>query len=102
MKTLYRIQFISLLIYIVGFVGSIFFYMIVHNIFGVQLPIWILALIVVLLCPILSASLRIRVWKKRTEILTKNELNHFGTKVFFSITYFEILFAIIGTAIVFQ
>lgn len=100
MKILYRIHLLSLCIYIGGITGGVCLFVLVNKLLNIQFPTWILALIV-LLCLILSAILRISVWRKRGKLLTSEELNHFGTKVFFSIACFEILVAIIGAGVFF-
>ena len=101
MKTLYRIHLITLFIYIGGIPGGIFLFLLINNLFNIQLPVWILYLIV-LLCLILSASLRLLVWRKRADILTKEEMNHFGTKIFFSTAYLEVFTAIFAAIMFFQ
>ena len=101
MKTLYRIHLLSLCIYIGGIAGSVCLFVLIDKLLNIQLPIWILAL-VVLLCLILSATLRISVWRKREKVFTNEELNQFGIKVFFSIAFFEILVAVFGAGIFFQ
>jgi len=99
-KILYRIHLLSLCIYIGGITCGICLFVLVNKLLNIQFPTWILA-ILVLLCLILSAILRISVWRKRKKLLTSEELNHFGTKVFFSIACFEILVAIIGAGVFF-
>lgn len=100
MKTLYRIHLLSLCIYIGGITGGVCLFVLVNKLLSIQLPTWILALIA-LLCLILSAILRISVWRKRKQLLTSEELNHFGPKIFFAIACFEILVAIIGAGVFF-
>ena len=99
LKSLYRIHFLSLCIYTGGVTGSICLFVLVNKLLDIQLPSWILVL-VVLMCLILSATLRISVWRKRKMLLTKEELNRFGTKVFFAIPGFEILVAVAGLGII--
>ena len=100
MKTLYRVHFLSLCIYIVGIISSVCLCVLVNQLLSVQLPAWIMATIS-LLCLILSATLRISVWWKKQEILTSEEMSRLGTKVFFTIACLEIMVAIVGTAIFF-
>lgn len=98
MKTLHRIHLFSLCIYIGGIAGGICLFVLANKLLNIQLPTWLLAF-VVLLCLILSATLRISAWRNREKILTSEELNRFGTKVFFSVACFEILVAIIGAGV---
>ena len=101
MKTLYQIQALSLFLYIGGMGFGVCLFILVDRLFSIQLPTWILAFIV-LICLIISATLRLFVWRKRNSILTKEEQKRFGTNVFFLTAYFEVFAAIIGTIIVFS
>ena len=100
MKILYRIHFLSLCIYIGGIMGGVCLFVLVNKLLNIQLPTWILALIV-LFCLILSALIRFSVWRKREQLLTSDELNHFRTKIFLLIACFEVCVAIIGTVVFF-
>ena len=100
MNTLHRIHLLSLCIYIGGITSGVCLFVLIDKHFHIQLPVWILALIV-LLCPVSSAILRLSIWKKKDEILSGDELTHSGTKVFVTIAYCEIIVAIIGAGILF-
>ena len=99
MRTLYRIHLLSLLVYIVGIGGGICIFILANRLLEIQLPAWILACIT-LLCLVLSASLRILVWRKRMKILTEGERNLFGTKIFFLLAWFELFVFIVGLGII--
>lgn len=100
MKIVYRIHLLSLCLYGVGIVSSVCFFILVDNLLNIHLPTWILAL-VVLLCLILSAALRLSVWGKRDKLLSSEEMNSFGVRIFFLIAWFEIAAAIIGAGLFF-
>lgn len=100
MKTLYRLHFLSLAIYVFGITGGVFLFKIAKSFFEIHLPIRLLAF-VVLLCLFASALLRISAWKNKDALLTKEEQNCFGTHIFFLLAVFEILVAIIGAGIIF-
>lgn len=98
MKSLFRIHVISLVIYILGGFGGVSLFLFINKLFSIRLPIeWMF--FVVIFCLVLSASLRLRVWKKRKNILTSEELTYFSTKIFFLIACFELLVAIVGLGI---
>lgn len=99
MKIINRIHLLTIVIYCLGVFGSIGILLITSLCFDAPLPMNLIALMI-LLCPVISAGLRIYAWRRENTILSEEEKNRFGTKVFFMLIPVEISSTLIGTIIV--
>lgn len=99
MKIINRIHLLTIVIYCLGVFGSIGILLIARLCFDALLPMDLIILMI-LLCPAISAGLRIYAWRRKNTILSEEEKNCLGTKVFFMLIPVEISSALIGTIIV--
>lgn len=100
MKKIYYVHLFTIAIYCIGISVSIGVLLITKFCINCLFPASINALIV-LLCPTVSAGLRIYVWRRKKVLLSESEMNHLGTKVFFMLIPVEICMVLVGTMIIF-
>lgn len=100
MKKLYYYHLFTIAIYCIGVSVSIGVLLITKFCINCLVPVSINALII-LLCPAVSAGLRIYVWRRKNILLSGSKMNHLGTKVFFMLIPVEICAVLVGTIIIF-
>lgn len=100
MKKLIHTHIIILAIYLFGNASCVGVVLGIRELFDLFIPMWVLAIICLINISI-CAGLRISIWLKKDELLTKNEQQQVLVKVFFNFAFVEIMFVIIGIMIIF-
>lgn len=95
MKKLYFLQVLSLGLYLGGTTCNIGLFLAASKILGVDLPAIFLIFSVLLILPI-SAIIRIVTFARRKTILTSDELNRVGPKIYFSTAIVELFVFLVG------
>ena len=96
MKIIYKYQALSLSIYVLGLLVCLLAMFSFKYLFNYEIPIIGFAIILVVICPLISATTRIVVWIKREKLLTKKEMKNNSTSIYFLCVPVEILFAILS------
>ena len=91
MKKLMLIHTFIIIMYLFGTILGIGLYFAINYIFKCNLTtdfilIWILILMII------SVIIRLKIYKKRDELLSEKEKSHLGVKVFFNLAFGELFF----------
>ena len=96
MKKIYKYHAISILIYVLGLLICLLAMFSFKYFFNYQIPTIVFAVVLVVICPLLSATARIIVWINREKVLPKAELENKGINIYLLSIPVEILFALLS------
>ena len=96
MKKIYVFQAISISIYVLGLLSCLLIMFLFRFLFDHQISTIVFAVILVVICPLLSATTRIIVWINREKVLPRKELEDKGTNIYLLSASVEILFALLS------
>ena len=64
-------------------------------------PFWVIGMVWVL-CPLLCATIRLKLWKNKDTLLSPEELHEPKARLFFSFSIVEIVFSVLGIGFIFS
>ena len=101
MKKLLWLHTITLIVYLVGIPLFLGLFLVTNHLLPLTLPFEVLA-VCIMICPLVSAGIRVGIWKKRQQLFSPEALQKPGTTIFFLIAPMEVLVSVVGTWIIFQ
>ena len=101
MKKLLWLHTITLIVYLVGIPLFLGLFFLANHLLPFTVPFDVLA-VCVMICPLVSAGIRVVVWKKRQQLLSPEALQRLGASIFFLTAPIEVLFSVIGMWIILQ
>ena len=95
MKKLLWYQAKSIIVYLFGVFFFLGIFLFAEYCLNVIIPIKVIG-ILVMLCPLVSACIRVHTWKKRKQLLSSEVLNTIGAAIYFLTAPVELLFSVVG------
>jgi len=99
MNNLFKIQGKIMIIEVIGATVTIINCIFLSRYLGVILPSWVPGILIMML-PLISAAIRIHVWRVKEDLLTEDELKSTGATLFFLTIPIEIIFSLIAIILI--
>ena len=100
MKKLLYYHMMTIVIYLLGIMLPLGMILFSKHLIDFDIPIIVLA-ICVMSCPLVSACVRIGIWKKKQQLLSPEALGSIGARIFFMLIPAEFLVFIVGIGFLF-